>query len=280
MSTIKFSKMHGLGNDFVIIDAINQDFTPDVEKIKKWSNRHTGIGFDHILIVEKPVDSACDFRYRMFNANGEEVKQGGNAARCFFRFVRDKKLTDKNKITVETARGITALQMSDDGLITVNMGKPSFEPADIPFIPDSEADKERLTHIIVAGTLSIPLVCVNVGNPHAVVIVEDAEEAPVLQWGSKISSHQQFPERTNVGFMQILSENHIRLRVFERSVGETLACGTGACAAVAAGIRLGLLEDKVLVSQAGGDLNIQWNDGQEIFMTGPAENVFEGTIED
>ena len=278
MQTLQFTKMHGLGNDFMVIDGIHQSFEPNAEHITAWANRHTGVGFDQLLVVESPKDSACDFRYRIFNADGKEVEQCGNGARCFFRFVREKNLTQKDEILVETARGIIVLRQAENNGVVVNMGSPKFSPAEIPFIPDSSADKDRLTHIIVAGTLSIPLVCVNVGNPHAVVLVDDVRNAPVAQWGAKIEHHPQFPERVNVAFMQVLSRNHIQLRAFERTTGETLASGTSACAAVVAGIRLGLLDNTVTVSQKGGDLWVEWQDNQEILMTGPAETVFEGNI--
>ena len=278
MQTLQFTKMHGLGNDVMVIDGIHQSFEPNAEHIAAWANRHTGVGFDQLLVVESPKDSACDFRYRIFNADGKEVEQCGNGARCFFRFVREKNLTQKDEILVETARGIIVLRQAENNGVVVNMGSPKFSPAEIPFIPDSSADKDRLTHIIVAGTLSIPLVCVNVGNPHAVVLVDDVRNAPVAQWGAKIEHHPQFPERVNVAFMQVLDRNHIQLRAFERTTGETLASGTSACAAVAAGIRLGLLDNTVTVSQQGGDLWVEWQDNQEILMTGPAETVFEGNI--
>ena len=278
MQTLQFTKMHGLGNDFMVIDGIHQSFEPNAEHIAAWANRHTGVGFDQLLVVESPKDSACDFRYRIFNADGKEVEQCGNGARCFFRFVREKNLTQKDEILVETARGIIVLRQAENNGVVVNMGSPKFSPAEIPFIPDSSADKDRLTHIIVAGTLSIPLVCVNVGNPHAVVLVDDVHNAPVAQWGAKIEHHPQFPERVNVAFMQVLDRNHIQLRAFERTTGETLASGTSACAAVVAGIRLGLLDNTVTVSQQGGDLWVEWQDNQEILMTGPAETVFEGNI--
>ncbi|MBR0129525.1 MAG: diaminopimelate epimerase [Neisseriaceae bacterium] len=278
MATLHFTKMHGLGNDFMVIDGIHQSFEPNAETISAWANRHTGVGFDQLLVVEKASDPAYDFRSRIFNADGSEVEQDGNGARCFFRFVQEKNLTQKEEILVQTARSVIVLRQAENNGVVVNMGSPRFNPAEIPFIPDSSADKDRLTHIVVAGTLSIPLVCVNVGNPHAVVLVDDVDNAPVAQWGAKIERHPQFPERVNVGFMQILAKNHIRLRVFERGVGETLACGTGACAAVVAGIRLGLLDNAVTVSQTGGDLLIEWQENQDILMTGPAETVFEGNI--
>ena len=219
MATLHFTKMHCLGNDFMVIDGIHQSFEPNAKTISAWANRHTGVGFDQLLVVEKASDPAYDFRSRIFNADGSEVEQDGNGARCFFRFVQEKNLTQKDEILVQTARSVIVLRQAENNGVVVNMGSPRFNPAEIPFIPDSSADKDRLTHIVVAGTLSIPLVCVNVGNPHAVVLVDDVDNAPVAQWGAKIERHPQFPERVNVGFMQILAKNHIRLRVFERGVG-------------------------------------------------------------
>ncbi len=279
MSTLIFTKMHGLGNDFMMIDGISQSFTPDAAQIAAWANRHTGVGFDQLLLVEKAQDAACDFRYRIFNADGGEVEQCGNGARCFLHFVRSKGLTDKREITVETARGVIILKMTEDDQVTVNMGRARFAPEEIPFIPTSPAEKDQLTHIVVAGTLSVPLVCINVGNPHAVVLVDDVERTPVAQWGEAVENHRQFPERVNVGFMQVLARDHIRLRVFERGTGETQACGTGACAAAVVGIRMGLLDDTVTVSQRGGDLQVQWRGHEDILMTGPAVTVFEGRLD-
>ncbi|MBO7080920.1 MAG: diaminopimelate epimerase [Neisseriaceae bacterium] len=278
MSTLKFTKMHGLGNDFMMIDAINQTFVPEAQKVIQWANRHTGVGFDQLLMVEKAHDDACDFRYRIFNADGGEVEQCGNGACCFMKFVQNHGLTDKQQLTVETARGIIILRSSENGLITVNMGQPRFEPDEIPFIPTSAEDAKRLTHIVVSGTLSLPLVCVNMGNPHAVILVEDVDQVPVAQWGSVLERHEQFPQRVNVEFMQIIDKTHARLRGFERGVGETLANGTGACAATVAGIRLGLLDDQVTISQTGGDVLISWQNHQEVLMTGDATTVFEGEI--
>lgn len=281
MKTLKFTKMHGLGNDFMVIDGINQTFEPKEAPLSAWSDRFRGVGFDQLLLVERPSSELVDFRYRIFNADGGEVGQCGNGARCFVRFVTDKGLTDKKEILVETAGGVIVPRLLDNGLVTVNMGQPRFMPSEIPFVPDSGEDFDALTHIILVGLESVPVSCVNMGNPHAVIIVEDTETAPVGQWGEAIESHEQFPERVNVGFMQIINRREIRLRVYERGTGETQACGTGACAAVVAGVRLGLLDagESVKVMLPGGDLFISWAPEGGVMMTGPAETVFEGELQ-
>lgn len=272
--------MHGLGNDFMVVDGISQSFNPADAPLIKWADRHKGIGFDQLLLVEKPQSDAVDFRYRIFNADGSEVEQCGNGARCFVRFAVDKGLTDKHEIVVETAKGIIVPQLTEQGSVTVNMGKPRFKPSEIPFVPASDEVEDNLTHIVLVGLESVPVSCVNMGNPHAVIMVDDVETAPVEHWGGSIESHEQFPERVNVGFMQVEDKQHIRLRVYERGVGETLACGTGACAAVVAGVRLGLLEAgvPVRVGLPGGDLHITWQEGADVMMTGPVETVFEGEL--
>ena len=281
MKTLKFTKMHGLGNDFMVIDGINQTFEPKEAPLSAWSDRFRGVGFDQLLLVERPSSKLVDFRYRIFNADGGEVGQCGNGARCFVRFVTDKGLTDKKEILVETAGCVIVPRLLDNGLVTVNMGQPRFMPSEIPFVPDSGEDSDALTHIILVGWESVPVSCVNMGNPHAVIIVEDTETAPVGQWGEAIESHEQFPERVNVGFMQIINRREIRLRVYERGAGETQACGTGACAAVVAGVRLGLLDagESVKVMLPGGDLFISWAPEGGVMMTGPAETVFEGELQ-
>lgn len=280
MKKLKFTKMHGLGNDFMVIDAINQNFDPTTAPLTEWADRHRGIGFDQLLVVEKPQQDGIDFRYRIFNSDGSEVEQCGNGARCFVRFIADKGLSDKQEILVETAKGVIVPRLENNGMVTVNMGTPKFSAQDIPFIPVSAEDNESLTHIVLVGLETVPVTCVNMGNPHAVVLVDDIEQAPVEKWGAGIESHEQFPERVNVGFMQIIDPHHIRLRVFERGVGETQACGTGACAAVAAGVRLGMLAEgePVSVSLPGGDLTIQWQNGNDLFMQGPAETIYEGEL--
>ncbi|EGZ47433.1 diaminopimelate epimerase [Neisseria wadsworthii] len=281
MKTLKFTKMHGLGNDFMVVDGISQQFDPSQAPLTQWADRHTGVGFDQLLLVEKPHTDTVDFRYRIFNADGSEVEQCGNGARCFVRFVTDKGLTGKHEIVVETARGIILPKLMENGLVTVNMGKPHFALEEIPFLPPVQEEENALTYRIMVGLESVPVSCVNMGNPHAVILVEDVASAPVQQWGAEIESHECFPSRVNVGFMQVVDKTHIMLRVFERGAGETRACGTGACAAVVAGIRLGLLAagESVRVSLPGGDLFIIWESEQDVLMMGPAETVFEGELQ-
>ncbi|WP_026188257.1 diaminopimelate epimerase [Methyloversatilis universalis] len=272
---LRFSKMHGLGNDFVVIDAIRQqvDLTP--ERVRFLADRHFGVGCDQLLVVEPAQQPDVDFRYRIFNADGGEVEQCGNGARCFVRFVIEQGLTDKREIRVETKSGVITLSAQDDGQVTVNMGVPVFEPARIPFQSDSDAFVQPLD---VAGA-AVAITAVSMGNPHAVQVVADADAAPVGVQGPLIESHLRFPARVNAGFMQVADPHHIRLRVYERGAGETLACGTGACAAVAAGIVRNLLESPVRVSTRGGELNIAWaGEGTPVFMTGPAVTVFEADI--
>jgi diaminopimelate epimerase len=272
---LRFSKMHGLGNDFVVIDAIRQrvDLTPD--QVRFLADRHFGVGCDQLLVVERAQQPGVDFRYRIFNADGGEVEQCGNGARCFVRFVREQGLTDKREIRVETKSGVITLTAADDINVTVNMGVPLFEPARIPFQSDSDAFVQPLD---VAGS-AVPITAVSMGNPHAVQVVADVDRAPVAQQGPLIESHPRFPARVNAGFMQVVDAHHIRLRVYERGAGETLACGTGACAAVVAGIVRNLLESPVRVSTRGGELNIAWaGEGQPVLMTGPAVTVFEADI--
>ena len=273
---INFTKMHGLGNDFVVIDAIRQTLRLSREQVRFIADRHFGIGCDQLLLVEKPTRSDVDFRYRIFNADGDEVEQCGNGARCFARFVRDQGLSDKNEIRVETGSGIIVLRLEGDGRVTVDMGVPQFEPAQIPFQAAQraseyslEVDGERVT----VGVVSL-------GNPHAVLRVTDLDSAPVARLGAAIESHPRFRRRVNVGFMQVVTPDFIRLRVFERGVGETLACGSGACAAMVVARQQGLINDKVTVELPGGELAIRWNgEGKPVIMTGPANKVFEGQIE-
>ena len=281
MKKLKFTKMHGLGNDFMVVDGVNQAFEPQEAPLTQWANRHTGVGFDQLLLVEKTGAADVDFRYRIFNADGSEVEQCGNGARCFARFVADKGLSSKQEIRVETARGVIVPRLLDSGLVMVNMGKPRLMPSEIPFVPAAGEADDALTHIVLVGLESVPLSCVNMGNPHAVLLVDDVDTAPVARWGEAIESNEQFPERVNVGFMQVLDEGHIRLRVYERGAGETQACGTGACAAVVAGVRLGLLQaaSQIRVSLPGGDLHIEWQPGDDVMMTGPVQTVFEGELQ-
>lgn len=283
MTKLKFTKMHGLGNDFMVIDGINQQFNPNTAPISAWAQRHTGVGFDQLLLIEAPLQAEADFRYRIFNADGSEVEQCGNGARCFARFVYDKGLTSKKQIVVETAGGVIVPRLNDDGLVTVDMGVPLLAPEQIPFAVIDEDDARSISHQLVIGNDTVSVTCINMGNPHAVMVVKDIEQAPVHRLGAAIENHKQFPQRVNVGFMQIVAPRRIRLRVFERGVGETQACGTGACAAVVAGISLGLLGDDepVEVSLPGGQLLICWQQQPDahVWMTGPAQSVFDGEIE-
>ena len=275
----EFTKMHGLGNDFVVIDAINQDIMLSAEQVRRISDRHFGVGCDQLLLVERPQREAAEFRYRIFNADGGEVQQCGNGARCFARFVHDQGLTRSSTIPVETAAGMIHLKLEADGQVTVDMGVPSFEPESLPFEPD-ELDKDDTEyHRLVVNGEKYAIGAVSMGNPHAVLLVDSVDEAPVATLGSAIESHERFPERVNVGFMEIMDRSRIRLRVFERGVGETLACGTGACAAVAVGIHNSLLDHTVQVELRGGNLTIRWQgDGNPLFMTGPAQTVYKGNM--
>lgn len=272
----RFTKMHGLGNDFVVFDAIHQSISLTPEQIRHIADRRFGVGCDQVLVVEDPTRTGVDFRYRIYNADGGEVEQCGNGARCFARFVRDKGLTDKDEIAVETRSGVIYPRIQPDNEVTVNMGVPQFEPKDVPF--DAPARESRYTLDLDGEQLEIGVV--SMGNPHAVQVVPDVESAPVVEQGPKLQRHARFPRRVNAGFMQVLDRGHIRLRVYERGVGETLACGTGACAAVAVGRQMGLLDDRVAVELPGGRLNIVWEgEGQPVYMTGPAVTVFEGEID-
>ncbi|CAG7857124.1 diaminopimelate epimerase [biofilm metagenome] len=273
--TLHFTKMHGLGNDFIVIDAINQTVHLSPAQIRKLADRHFGIGFDQLLLVEKPQSDNTDFKYRIFNADGGEVSQCGNGARCFARFVRDKSLFNKNEIHVDTNAGKLTLTLNDNEQVTVNMGVPHFKPSEIPLIADNET---RLYSVMINDT-EIHFGAVSMGNPHAVIIVNDVQTAPVANLGKQLESHALFPERANIGFMQVINRHHINLRVFERGAGETLACGSGACAAVVVGIEQNLLDNAVTVELTGGQLAINWaGRGEPVFMTGPAISVYDGTI--
>ena len=273
---IRFTKMHGLGNDFVVLDAINQAFVPTPAQARWLADRHFGVGCDQILIVEKPDTPGVDFRYRIFNADGGEVEQCGNGARCFVRFVHEQGLTDKREIRVETRSGLIAPRLEADGQVTVDMGAPRFAPAEIPFTSDTDAAVQPLD----VGGQTVEISAVSMGNPHAVQVVADVDAAPVATQGPLIESHPRFPRRVNAGFMQVVDRHAIRLRVYERGTGETLACGTGACAAVVAGIRRGLLDSPVRVATRGGELSIAWaGPGTPVMMTGPATTVFSAEIE-
>lgn len=272
---LKFTKMHGLGNDFVVIDGINQSVSLNQKQLQFLADRHFGIGCDQILLVESATSSDADFRYRIFNADGGEVEQCGNGARCFVRFVHDHGLTHKNEINIETLGGVITPRLESNGEITVNMGIPQFEPVDIPFI----AEKRLPTYLLDTAKEQVEIFVLSMGNPHAVRIVADTEKAPVQSEGAFIENHPRFPNRVNVGYMQIINRNQIKLRVYERGAGETLACGSGACAAVVAGISLDLLSHTVTVNTRGGNLTIDWHGGtQPVWMTGPASTVFNGEI--
>jgi diaminopimelate epimerase len=272
---LNFTKMQGAGNDFVVIDSITSPIQLSTTQIKHIANRYFGVGCDQLLMVEKTDTPNVDFRYRIFNADGGEVEQCGNGARCFVRFVIEKNLTQKREISVETASGIIVLKLQDNNDVTVNMGPPNFEPSALPF----KADKKQLQYSLPLSDTTIQIAAVSMGNPHAVVLVDNVDTANVSNLGPQIEAHEQFPQHVNAGFMQIVNPHEINLRVFERGSGETLACGTGACAAVVSGIQLNLLQSPVLVNTRGGQLNIEWmGETSPVMMTGPAEIVFEGTI--
>lgn len=274
---LKFAKMQGLGNDFVVIDGVRQAVAMTPALARRLADRHFGIGCDQVLLVEKPRSPLADFRYRIWNSDGGEVGQCGNGARCFVRFVREHGLSDKRELNVETRSGTIVPRLEADGEVTVDMGPPRFAPASIPFVSDSDAALQPLE--LRAGRV-VQITALSMGNPHAVQVVEDVESAPVASEGPLIENHPRFPERVNAGYMQIEDRGRIRLRVWERGAGETLACGTGACAAVAAGIRRGLLDARVRVATRGGELTIQWRGGDNpVWMTGPAVTVFEGEID-
>jgi diaminopimelate epimerase len=268
--------MHGLGNDFVVLDGVRQQIALSPEQLRLLGDRHFGVGCDQILLVEPPSRPDTDFRYRIFNADGGEVEQCGNGARCFVRFVHEQGLTDRREIRVDTAGGIISPRLEDGGLVTVDMGVPRFAPAEIPFVSESEAVVQLLD---VAGERAL-ITAVSMGNPHAVQVVGDVDLAPVTTQGPLIENHPRFPQRVNVGYLHVVDAHRIRLRVWERGAGETLACGTGACAAVVAGIRRELIESPVRVETRGGELTIAWDGpGTPVRMTGPAVTVYHGEIE-
>ena len=272
---LKFTKMQGLGNDFVVIDAVNQSVCLSPAQRRLLADRHFGVGCDQILLVEGAVGDA-DFRYRIYNADGGEVEQCGNGARCFVRYVHDRGMTQKNEIRVETSGGLIIPRLEANGEVSVNMGMPKFEPQQIPFI----AEKRAMTYSIDISGRQVEISAVSLGNPHAVQLVEDVDGAPVITEGALIENHPSFPKRVNAGYMQVVDRTHIRLRVYERGAGETLACGTGACAAVVIGIERGLLQSTVQVNMRGGDLTVRWEgEDQPVWMTGTAVTVFDGEIE-
>lgn len=274
---LEFTKMHGLGNDFMVVDLISQRAHLDAQMIQRMADRKFGIGFDQLLIVEPPDLPNVDFKYRIFNADGSEVEQCGNGVRCFARFVHERQLTQKTKIKVQTKAGVVEPELGANGWVRVNMGYPKFLPQQIPFIADEPS--ELLYDLELANQEQLKVDIVNMGNPHAVTIVPDVITAEVGRIGPQVESHSRFPERVNAGFMQIVDEKRVRLRVFERGSGETLACGTGACAAAVSGIRRGLLQNEVEVELAGGKLQISWKEGDVVWMTGPTANVYEGRLD-
>ena len=273
---LRFTKMHGLGNDVVVLDAPREPISLSCDQLRFLADRHLGVGCDQLLLVEAPRSRENDFRYRIFNADGGEVEQCGNGARCFARFVLDEGLTDKREIRVETAAGVIVPRIEPSGQVTVDMGPPRFDPREVPYLIETPGVTSELR---VAG-LPIEVSVLSMGNPHAVQVVEDVERAPVATQGPLLERHPAFPQRVNAGYMQVLSRGHVKLRVWERGAGETLACGTGACAAVVAGIRRGLLDDEVRVTTRGGDLEIRWKGGTHpVMMTGDAVRVFDGEID-
>lgn len=272
---LRFTKMHGLGNDFMVLDLVSQHAHIQPKHAKQWGDRHTGVGFDQLLIVEAPNNPEVDFRYRIFNADGSEVEQCGNGARCFARFVLDKRLTAKKRIRVETKSGIIVLDVQNDGQVSVNMGPPRFIPAEIPFVADAQAPSYPLE---VDGQL-YSIAAVSMGNPHAVLRVDDVQTAPVHELGPKIENHPRFPQRVNAGFIQVIDRHRANLRVWERGAGETQACGTGACAAAVAAISQGWMDSPVSLDLPGGRLHIEWaGPGKPVMMTGPAVRVYEGQV--
>jgi len=277
---LHFTKMHGIGNDFIVLDHTKSTFQLSKEAIKSLSHRQLGIGFDQLLVVENSTLENVDFKYRIFNQDGGEVEQCGNGARCFYRFVKDKHLTQKQSIRVETKSGVIELTEDSEHMIEVNMGEPVFNPKLIPFISDIEKDEYPISIDLPHQKETINIAVLSMGNPHAVITVKDALQAHVEILGAYLESHVLFPKRVNVGFMEIVSSHHIRLRVYERGVGETLACGTGACAAVISGIKRHLLISPVKVDMPGGSLSIDWKGSSyPVMMKGPAVNLYEGDIE-
>ena len=272
---VKFTKMHGLGNDFMVVDLISQHAHFRPEQVRKLADRNFGIGFDQMLLVEPPGRPDVDFRYRIFNADGSEVEQCGNGARCFAKFVRDNRLTGKKNIRVETKSGIIELVVNKDGMITVDMGVPRLEPAQVPI----NFTERALLYPLQVGDRTYELAAVSMGNPHGVMLVDDINRAPVNKLGRALESHEMFPERANIGFLQVIHRRFAKLRVYERGVGETLACGTGACAAMVAGHLQGLFDQKVEIKLPGGNLKLSWaGEGHSVMMTGPATRVFDGQV--
>ena len=276
---VRFTKMHGLGNDFMVLDLVTQKVKITPKLVKKLGDRNFGVGFDQLLLVEPPTEPDVDFRYRIFNQDGSEVENCGNGARCFAKFVRDKRLTGKDEVTVQTACGRAVLKIHEDKRVRVDMGEPILTPENIPFKAETQAATYSVQAELNGEKLQLEISAVSMGNPHGVLLVDSTEDAPVDSLGAVLESHSIFPAKANIGFMQVLSRNEVNLRVFERGVGETLACGTGACAAVVAGKLRGELDMPVTVHLPGGDLEIEWQgNGHPVIMTGPATTVYEGQI--
>lgn len=271
---IHFSKMHGLGNDFMVIDNVTQNIFLNNDQIAQLADRHRGVGFDQLLLVEAPYDPDIDFHYRIFNADGSEVQQCGNGARCFGRFIRHKGLSNKNRFKVSTKKGVIDIQLLADGQVSVDMGEPVTEPAQIPF----RANKAEITYILRAAEQTFLCGVLSMGNPHCVILVDDIEKAPVNEVGSLLTQHERFAEGANIGFLQIVDREQARLRVFERGVGETQACGSGACAAAVWGMMQDKLDSSVRIELPGGPLQIEWQAGQRVMMTGSATHVFDGQM--
>jgi len=272
---LRFTKMHGLGNDFVVLDLITQSVRLDATLIRFLADRHRGIGCDQVLVVEPPTDPDMDFRYRIFNQDGSEAQQCGNGARCVAKFIRDRRLSAKRRLRIETLGGPISMSCGKGNVVTVSMGVPRLAPQEIPFT----AARRATVYTLEACGQPVEISAVSMGNPHAVLVVDDVETAPVATLGPALEQHPDFPERTNVGFMQVLDRGEVRLRVFERGAGETMACGSGACAAVVAGRIRGLLDERVRVHLPGGFLQVEWRgEGDPLMMTGPATTVFEGQI--
>lgn len=273
---LRFTKMHGLGNDFMVVDLVTQRFKFNSQMVKRLGDRKLGVGFDQLLIIEIPSNPEMDFRYRIFNSDGSEVEHCGNGARCFAQFISDKRLSVKRLLKVETAKGNMSLTIRDDHQVEVDMGPPVFTPSELPFI----CEQQHVLYPLTVDGEVLQVSAISMGNPHAVLVVEDVSSAAVERVGKALQGQACFPKSVNVGFMQVVSDSEINLRVYERSVGETLACGTGACAAVVAGRQRGLLADRVKVNVTGGALEIYWQGAatDPVIMTGPATNVFEGKL--
>ena len=277
---IHFTKMHGLGNDFIVLNNLQNEHQLSAQQIALLGHRHFGVGFDQLLLVEAASEPGVDFSYRIFNSDGQEVEHCGNGARCFAKYVIEKKLFDGNTIVVKTINRLLKLKIADNGNITVDMGAPVFDAEKIPFVADSDSSLHSRQLTVLGNSVDVDFYALSMGNPHAVISVEEIDNAAVKEIGEALGSHPDFPEGCNVGFMQVLDRNNITLRVYERGAGETLACGTGACAAVVAGCLQGLLNDTVRVKLLGGELSISWHGiDTPVLMTGPATTVFEGKIQ-